>query len=139
MDSHKHTRLLLSFLGLTTLMLKVRIRLWDFRLNFTNRVTLSIQLYFLILSSFSLFSLPSCFLIHHSLLLWFVSFYKTVCQHSDIRLSLPLFSFVSSFFHPLPPSVSLYFQAGDSQQSPGASEPRAEPESSESDSPQVGS
>lgn len=49
-------------------------------------------------------------------------------------LSLSLFS-----FPPFSSPLSFFVQAGDSQQSPGASEPQAEPESSETDSPQVGS
>ncbi len=54
--------------------------------------------------------------------------------------SCPFFSSLYLFF--LSRSIlflSFFVQAGDSQQSPGASEPQAEPESSETDSPQVGS
>lgn len=52
---------------------------------------------------------------------------------------LSLMFFSSHYFFFSFPALSFFVQAGDSQQSPGASEPQAEPESSETDSPQVGS
>lgn len=59
-----------------------------------------------------------------------------------LLIFLSLSSFPLSIFFPFPlhsSPLSFFVQAGDSQQSPGASEPQAEPESSETDSPQVGS